>query len=308
MARPLTFHEIEAFRAIMLTGTTVAAARMLHTTQPTVSRLIAHAQQATGLELFHLRKGRLQPTQEAQQLFDTVQLYYRGAEKIEQAVAALRDSGTGVLRIACTPTLGLGVLPRALGGFRQRHPQVHATIDTLGSAQIQEGLMHGLYDIAFTNNSLDNDACRSEAIHTDNAVCVMSKHHPLTAQKTIRVRDLKKHALLYLHQGDSLGTELRTRLERAGVKPPSYIETSYYATLCMMAAEDLGVGIVNPYLVPVFSDKVAVRPFLPAIQVNTFASYSRVNPSSRLTPDFANAFRLQLEIVAQDLRRMLAAG
>jgi hypothetical protein len=33
MSRPLSAREIEAFRAVMQTGTTTAAARLLHTTQ-----------------------------------------------------------------------------------------------------------------------------------------------------------------------------------------------------------------------------------------------------------------------------------
>ena len=49
MSRPLSSREIEAFRAVMQTGTTTAAARLLHTTQPSVSRLLAQMQAAAGL-------------------------------------------------------------------------------------------------------------------------------------------------------------------------------------------------------------------------------------------------------------------
>ncbi|REN20915.1 LysR family transcriptional regulator, partial [Mycobacterium tuberculosis] len=52
MSRPLNFRQIEAFRAVMQTGTTTAAAAMLHTTQPSVSRLLAQIQNATQLKLF----------------------------------------------------------------------------------------------------------------------------------------------------------------------------------------------------------------------------------------------------------------
>src|SRR5256885_16923168 len=82
MSRPLSSREIEAFRAVMQTGTTTAAARLLHTTQPSVSRLLAQMQAAAGLKLFDMHKGRLRPTAEAVELFATVQQHFLGRERI----------------------------------------------------------------------------------------------------------------------------------------------------------------------------------------------------------------------------------
>ena len=88
MSRPLNFRQIEAFHAVMLAGTTTGAAQMLRTTQPSVSRLLAQAQQASGLKLFDMERGRLRPTREAKDLFDTVKRHFVGLERIEDRVAA----------------------------------------------------------------------------------------------------------------------------------------------------------------------------------------------------------------------------
>src|SRR3546814_15954661 len=83
MSRPLNFRQIEAFRAVMLTGTTTSAARMLHTTQPSISRLIGQIQSASGITLFDMLHGRLRPTAEGHELFDTIQRHSLGLESIE---------------------------------------------------------------------------------------------------------------------------------------------------------------------------------------------------------------------------------
>jgi DNA-binding transcriptional LysR family regulator len=113
MPRALNSREIEAFRAVMQTGTTTAAAGLLHTSQPSVSRLIGQAQAASGLKLFELQKGRLRPTREALQLFDTVQRHFIGREQIEQRIATLRRSGAGQLRIGGTPRSRSACTPSA---------------------------------------------------------------------------------------------------------------------------------------------------------------------------------------------------
>src|SRR5260221_501545 len=133
MSRPLSSREIEAFRAVMQTGTTTAAARLLHTTQPSVSRLLAQMQAAAGLKLFDMHKGRLRPTAEAVELFATVQQHFLGRERIERDLAALRQSGAGTLRIGCTPALGLSVIPAVVRSFAQRYPGTHISLQTLGS-------------------------------------------------------------------------------------------------------------------------------------------------------------------------------
>ena len=73
MSRPLNSRQIEAFRAVMLSGTTTAAAKILNTTQPGISRLLAQLQSASGLKLFEIQRGRLLPTPEARELFAAVQ-------------------------------------------------------------------------------------------------------------------------------------------------------------------------------------------------------------------------------------------
>ena len=99
MPRPLNPREIETFRAVLQTGTTTAAAQLLHTTQPSVSRLLAQMQAAAGLKLFDIHKGRLRPTPEAMELYATVQQHFLGRERIERQLAVLRQSGAGGLRI-----------------------------------------------------------------------------------------------------------------------------------------------------------------------------------------------------------------
>ena len=76
----------------MLTGTTIAAANMLNTTQPSISRSIAQIQAAAKLKLFELDRGRLRPTPEAVKLFEAVQRNFLGLETIEETVALLRRS------------------------------------------------------------------------------------------------------------------------------------------------------------------------------------------------------------------------
>ncbi|RYH18807.1 MAG: LysR family transcriptional regulator, partial [Alcaligenaceae bacterium] len=56
----MRFNQIDAFRAVMLSGSMTAAARELYTSQPNISRLISQLEMETGLTLFERKFGRLQ--------------------------------------------------------------------------------------------------------------------------------------------------------------------------------------------------------------------------------------------------------
>lgn len=286
MSRPLTFQQLEAFRAVVLSGTTVAAANMLHTTQPTVSRLIGQAQSATGLKLFVNDRGRLQLTREGRHLFETVQLNFQGFERIEQAVAALRESGAGVFRIACTPSLGQSVLPVVLDRFAREHPHVRFNVQTLSSRQIEEGLRLGYYDVALTNKEYEGAEFQVNAVHHADAVCVSALDHPFTKLRVVKVTDLQDQVLISLPRGDALELALLKAFAAKKMQSPTAIETIYSSTICSLAARGLGVGVINPYMASVFKDRLCIRPFSPQLRITTYAVFSRFSPASELAAVF----------------------
>jgi DNA-binding transcriptional LysR family regulator len=287
MSRLLNSHQIEAFRAVMLSGTTTAAAAMLHTTQPSISRLLAQAQAATQLKLFDIEKGRLRPTHEARQLFETVQRHFLGLERIEQDIAIMRRSGTGSLRIGCTPALGLGAMPKVVRAFSTRHPDVHINLQTIGAHHLREGLLHGVYDLVLTTTPISHPHLSAEILHRSSAVCVMHPDHALAGRKAIHVRDLRGQVLLNLNTSDEIHQQFQRTMEQHAVQASAAVETTYSVTICSLAAEGAGIGIVNPYVASVFTHALKVLPLTPRLPVEVCMAFASQSAPSLLTGEFA---------------------
>lgn len=272
----------------MLTGTTIAAANMLNTTQPSISRSLAQIQSAAKLKLFELDRGRLRPTPEAVMLFEAVQRNFLGLEAIEETVALLRRSGIGRLRVACTPALGMSVMPAVMARFKARQPDVHITLRTISSYDVREGLLNGLYDLGVTTNSLQLEGAQLQTKVVDQvaAVCVMSRSHRLAASAHVGPRHFQSETLLTLDRQDDLGDEWRRALAQAKVVPSSVIETTYSATICRLAEVGAGIGVVNPYIASVFADRLRVVPVKPTIGVKIFVAYPRHVAMSALASEF----------------------
>ena len=115
--------QVEAFRAVMATGSMTSAATTMHVTQPAVSRLIRDLELDGEVPLFERRGNRMAPTAEAGRSIPEVERAFVGLSRISQFAEELRSRQAGSLRIAGMPALTCGFLPRHVGRFVVRRPE-----------------------------------------------------------------------------------------------------------------------------------------------------------------------------------------
>lgn len=300
MPRPLQFRQIEAFRAVMQAGTTTAAAGLLNTTQPSISRLLAQAAAATGLKLFEPERGRLKPTPEALDLFEVIERNFQGLDRIEQRIAVLRRSGAGTLRVGCTPALALSLMPAAVAAFCRAHPDVHVSLQTQGGHQLWDGVQHGAFDIVLSTMAAARVEAKLATLHRGRAVCVVPPRHPLASRARLHVRDLQGQVLLTLPPEDEFQAQFQQLLQAHRTEPAATVETTYSFTICRMAAEGAGIGVVNPFVARVFARDLRIVPLAPALPVEIVRAYPPQHAPSRITEAFGAAFMAELKNMARE--------
>jgi len=270
----------------MQMGTATRAALMLNTTQPSISRRIAELQSATELKLFELHRGRLRPTSEGKLLYKTIQRHFDGLEKIESVVSIMRKSGTGVLRLGCTPTLGIGLLPRAISKFLLKFPNTYINMQTLSTQQLADYLHQDLFDLVFTTGTLDQSDFQPSVIKNSPAVCVLPLQHPLKDNESINLKLLKGHRILSLNNDDEITIKIRCLLQANHIFDEFPIETTSSITICALVAAGNGIAIVNPYVASIFSGQLLIKRFEPSIDVPIQMAMPSQTAPSALTHHF----------------------
>lgn len=284
----------------MQTGTTTAAATLLHTTQPSVSRLLSQMGAAAGLKLFESERGRLKPTREAKDLFEVIERNFLGLDRIEQRVAVLRRAGAGTLRIGCTPALALSLMPGVVAAFCRQHPEVHVSLQTHGGHQLWDGLQHGAFDLILSTSAAARPEAKAAVLHRGRTVCVMDSQHPLAARARLHVRDLQGQVLLTLPQDDEFQAQFQHLLQTHHVEPAATVETTFSFTICRLAAEGAGIGIVNPYVASVFQRDLKAMPLSPALWVEIVRGHPPQFAPSRTTDAFDALFQAELRKLPKD--------
>jgi len=163
---------------------------------------------------------------------------------------------------------------------------VHVRLQTIGTPQLREGLLHGQFDLALSTMVMRHPQLDATTLHRSNAVCVMHPGHPLAARKSLHVRDLQGQVLLTLHADDEIYLQLQDTMQQHGITAASTIETTYSSTICMLAAQGTGLGVVNPYVASVFAQQLHIVPLLPRCPVEVVLAFPPQSALSAMAEPF----------------------
>ncbi len=228
--------QIEAFRALILTGGVSAAANLLNISQPAVSRMIRDFQHHLGLALFERRGTRLVPTSEALSLYAEVERAFVGLDHIAKTATELRTRRAGFLRIAALPALANGFLPRFAGQFAAERPRLDLGLSGLVSHAVVASVAQGQSDLGFAEASIGHAAVRSEAMPSVPYVAVLPHSHRLARKKRLRPKDFEGESFVSLDRSSISRFRVDRVFAEHGVARVMRIETPLSEIACSLVA------------------------------------------------------------------------
>jgi DNA-binding transcriptional LysR family regulator len=299
----ITHHQVEAFRAVVHTGTTVDAAVLLHTSQPSISRLIRDLEAAVHLKLFDRVKGRLLLTAEGSAFHDEVRRSFAGLQRLSEVAAGLVRFSGRELRIGSLPALGLVLLPKAVAIFQARYPDVRVVLGVAESTTIREWVTYQQVEVGYVEEGIEPLECDAHLLFRVPAVVVMQRGHPLATRRVVRVTDLHGQSFVHLWRGHAERRQIDAALEQARVSVVAKVETQYATGVCALVAAGVGVGVVNPIvLLGAAAFDVEVRPFLPKVEFGILELSRRGRRPDALRDAFVQTARSELGAIIRKQR------
>lgn len=241
----MRLRQIEVFHAIYSSGTMTSAAAMLNVSQPSVSKVLAHAEQQLGYPLFERNKGRLIPTPEAHRLFEHVATVYQSVDRLRHVAGNLRDSGGGQIRIASTPAFGLDLLPRAITSFRKANRDVVFEIDTLHLDEINTALIESRVDIGLAFDPIGRPGIEERALAKGRFVVLAPSDSHFRAGQAVTIRDLRDYPFIGLNNRGPLGRLLSNYLESSNTELEVVARSETYHVAKKLVALGAGVTIAD---------------------------------------------------------------
>ncbi|WLW58874.1 LysR substrate-binding domain-containing protein [Achromobacter aegrifaciens] len=303
--RPLNLRQIEVFRAIMMAGSISGAGRMLHVSQPAVSRVLALTESRLGYKLFERVKSRLSPTAEARRLYAEVEQVYGGIQRVNDLAASLGQSGAGMLKIVASASFGQRLIPMALDRFRGRNADARVDYRSVTFDELAAYFLSGQADIGISMQPPDHPNLRSVRLARVPIVCALPAGHPLAACEVVRPEDFSTAAWIGYPRGTPLARALKPFFGE-GPACAAAVEVHSPVTACSFVQQGLGPALVDAWCVtPDQAAHMVLRPILPQASVDIWATHSNLSAPPLLARRFLAAVKKTLE---EGAPRELAPG
>ncbi|HUR90976.1 MAG TPA: LysR family transcriptional regulator [Ramlibacter sp.] len=174
------------------------AAQRLHITQPPLTQAIALLEDRLGVRLFDRTKRSVNLTPAGAALVPEARDLLARAAALPSHARAAAHGEIGRLRIAFVSTVGFGLLPRWVRGFRAQHPQVEfelieATGDVQMAAFERGGIDAGfiIHSPGFAPPSMEHLRVGREAL-----VAAIPAQHALARSRSLKLEPLLAEPLV----------------------------------------------------------------------------------------------------------------
>lgn len=262
----MNFRQLEAFRAVMATGSGSEAAKMLFITQPAISRLISDLEYHTSLQLFIRKPNRLEPTPEAQALYNEVERAFIGLEEIRTAAETIANQQQGSLRIVAMPVCLESFLPAVISEFIRLYPKVSIELEAATRAEGLKMIRARRFDIGIVSMIGQNAAdLNVQNLCQQQAVCVMPAGHPLSDKAHIHATDLQSEPFISLSKGSPFRSLIDNVFIQEKVDRTLLMETRTQKTIYELVRTGAGISILDALVTNSQDNDIVIKPFTPKI-------------------------------------------
>ncbi|WP_420586990.1 LysR family transcriptional regulator [Ruegeria sp.] len=282
----LRFRQLQAFHAIMETGTVTGAASVLGISQPGISNLLSQLEREARLSLFERNKGRLLPTPEAELLFREVDTVVRGLDHVAQVVTDLQNKHPGQLQVAAPYLLSFRFMPREITRFAASRPNLSVSFQSQYSSKIQEWVNSGLFEIGIVETPILHETLNFQVFQFETLATFAKGSH--LAQHDVLTPELLENEP-FIVMGPEHQTYHRTRdiFQAAGRVWRTQVHTHLSENLLSFVKQGMGVALIDPFTVN-FDDESGyeTRPFRPAVTLDLAIITAKGRPLSAIAQEF----------------------
>jgi DNA-binding transcriptional LysR family regulator len=283
----MNLRHIEIFHAVYVNGSVSAAARALNVSQPSVSKMLRHAESLLGFPLFQRTSGGLVPTQDAHVLFTEV-------GEIQDRVYALREAGRnlrrgvgGMLRISALPSLALDAIPTAVSRFLRTHADVKFDLQTVHHDDLLRKLYERESDIAIAYQVPPAAPIGHRWLGEGELVVLYREEDMPEAPPRVELEQLRGRRFISLAASGPIGQLFTQELQRLELELDEVVSARTFYIASALVRQGVGMTVVDSFtaqasLVP----GLAMRPLKPQLTFDIHAMFLINRPPGALATEF----------------------
>ncbi|WP_160602767.1 LysR family transcriptional regulator [Pontixanthobacter aquaemixtae] len=243
----MRLRHIEIFYHVYLEGSISGAARVLHVSQPSVSKTLRHAEDQLGFLLFDRIKGRLRPTPAADELFVEVHDIYSKMASFDRTARNIRGRTGGHIRLGVLPSLGFSVVPKFIAQMRALNRHLSFDVSTLHTDDFGPALVERRHDICLGFGYEEDSRIAQHHINNVDMV-VLSRPGDLPGSgEQISINALHEREFIGLTDSGPAAALANSMMIENGIEPTGIVTAHTHYVAAALVRLGVGLAIVDMF-------------------------------------------------------------
>ncbi len=210
---------LQVFHAVAKQMSFTKAAETLFMTQPAVTFQIKQLEEHLNARLFERGHGKIALTPAGDVVLEYAERILALSAELETRLREMTGRLSGPLLIGASTTIAEFLLPRVLGEFKSRHPDVQPKLTVANSETIENRVAEHTLDLGLIEAPSHLPALLTEVCCEDELQVIVAPAHPLAKLKSVAPKQLVPYP--YVSRETGSGTREFTDLyfRKAGIAP-----------------------------------------------------------------------------------------
>ena len=243
---PFTLDQLRILHAISNEGSFKKAAEKLYISQPAVSLQIQNLERQLNTPIFYRDKRQARLTEAGQLLLKYADRILNLCEETCRGLEEIQTLQSGILIIGASQTTGTYLMPRLIGIFRHKYPQISIELQVHSTRQIARGVANGQIDLAVVGGKVPYDLKPTLNIISyaeDELALILPPSHPFSTLKYIQKEDLYRLKFIALDTKSTIRNVIETTLIDNGIDSRQFkIEMELNSIEAIKNAVQSGLG------------------------------------------------------------------
>lgn len=218
---PFTLDQLRILKAIAAEGSFKRAADSLYVSQPAVSLQVQNLERQLDVPLFDRGGRRAQLTEAGYLLLSYGDRILSLCEETCRAIEDLQNLQGGTLIVGASQTTGTYLLPRMLGLFRQKYPEVAVQLHVHSTRRTAWSVANGQIDLAIIGGEVPpelQDSLEIIPYAEDELALILPVFHSLARNPQVEKDDLYKLQFIALDSQSTIRKVIDQVLTRCGIE------------------------------------------------------------------------------------------
>lgn len=245
--RSVTLRQLRTFKKVADLSSFSLAAHELRLSQPSVSYQVKELEESLGLPLLDRLGKRVQLTEAGTVFYSYARRALDVLDEASVALEEMRGIKRGNLRVGASTTVGIYLLPAALGAFKKLHPGLVISLEIGTRTRVQEQVLRSELDLAVIGPALKDPELAILPFISDELVVVAPAGHSLAGRRGLILKDLEEQPFVMREPASGSRWSFEKAARKAGAKLTVAMELGSNGAIKHAVESGLGLAVISRY-------------------------------------------------------------